>query len=135
MGKFTSLQNDVFAIFGTTAWVAESIKTVPTNMFDDTNNDSFIRINIIASGSGVNVLSVSGVLIIDIFTPINVGPNPVSLIADKLDDYLLGKTFTADSKSVTQFASSSLSFVGQDADNAMLFRSKYQVNLNFFRNQ
>lgn len=135
MGKFTSLQTEVFQIFGTAQWAAENIKTVPTNMIDDTDNKPYIRVSILASGGGVNAYSVSGILLIDIFTAINVGPGPASAMADKLDNYLLGKIFTADSKSVTQFSGSTFAPGGQDADNPMLFRSKYQVNLNYFRNQ
>lgn len=132
MGKYLNIQNDIFSIFNSTAWKAENIKTYPSNFIAVNSGNEFIRVSIIPSGSGVNLNSVSGVLIIDIFTPAGNGPKAVALIADKLDTYLVGKSLITGINSVTQLKSSSLQLLGNDKDNSALYRSNYTIPFNYF---
>lgn len=132
MGKYTELETDVYSIFSTAAWKAEKISTYPNNFIVTKNVSNFIRVNIIPSGKGVNVSSVSGILIIDIFTIAGEGTKTISLIADKLDQYLKAKTIVTSGHNATQFLGSALSFVGSDSADPSLFRSTYTIPFNFY---
>lgn len=132
MGKYLDIQNDIFSIFNSTAWKAENIKTYPSNFIAVNSGNEFVRVSIIPSGVGVNLKSVSGVLIIDIFTPAGNGPKAAALIADKLDTYLVGKSLTTGIGSVTQLKSSALQLLGNDKDNSALYRSNYTIPFNYF---
>ena len=132
MGKYTTLETDIFSVFSSTAWRGEKISTYPNNFVVNNNSSEFIRVTIIPSGRGINISSVSGILIIDIFTFAGEGTKRPSLIADKLDQYLSGKSLQTSSSATTQFQGSSLSFVGTDKDNSSLFRSNYTIPFNFY---
>lgn len=135
MGKYLNLQDDIFSIFNSNTWKAENIKTFPANFVAVSQGNEFIRVSIISSKSGININSVSGVLIIDIFTSAGNGPKQPSFIADKLDQYLAGKSVTTQANAVTQLMESTLDFRGVDKNNPALFRSLYTIPFNYFRNQ
>jgi len=132
MGKYSDLQNDVFSIFNSTAWKAENIKTYPTNFIAVNSGNEFIRVSIIPSGNSVNLISVSGVLIIDIFTAAGNGPKATTTIADKLDSYLVGKSIMTQGSNRTSLFNSSLVMSGNDKDNPALYRATYTVPFNYF---
>lgn len=132
MGKYTTLETDIFSIFSSNVWKNEKISTYPNNFVVNNNSSEFIRVTIIPSGRGINVSSVSGVLIIDIFTFAGEGTKRPSLIADKLDQYLVGKSLNTSPENTTQFQGSSLSFGVTDKDNTSLFRSTYTIPFNFY---
>jgi hypothetical protein len=132
MGKYENLEKDIFSIFATAAWKAEKINTYPANVLAQSTGESFIRVSIIPSGSGINLKSISGVVIIDIFNSAGSGPNSTSLIADKLDRYLVGKSLSTQAGSVTQFQNSSLAPIGNDPDNPALYRSSYTIQFSYF---
>ena len=90
MGKYSNLLSDVNSIFAATAWTNENIKTFPDNFIKMDAGTEFIKLSVIPSGLGINVRSISGVLIIDIYTPSGNGPKRSLAIADKLDTYLAG---------------------------------------------
>ena len=128
MGKYALLERDIFDIFSDSAWVAENIKTVPNGV---PLTGAGIRVSIIPSGSGLNLISASGVLIIDIFIAAGEGPNQASLIADKLDSYLAGKVKSLAGKA-TQFLGSSMAPAGRDKDNPKLDRYSYKIPFKHF---
>jgi hypothetical protein len=132
MGKFTNLQANVFSIFDSVAWKAENIKTFPTNFTISGQGNEFIRVTIVSGTYGLNLRSVAGILLIDIFTSAGNGPGSTSLIADKLDQYLVGKSITTQAQVVTQFSTSSLTNIGIDKDNPALYRSSYTISFNYF---
>lgn len=132
MGKYLNLQSDAFTIFDSSTWKAENIKTFPANFVPINPGNEFIRVSLIPSGSGINIRSVSGVFIIDIFTPAGNGPKRTSQIADKLDQYLVGKSVSTSSGNVTQLQNSSLQLNGVDKDNSSLYRSTYTIPFNYF---
>lgn len=134
MGKFINLQTNVFSIFDSAAWKAENIKTFPSNFTITNAENNFIRVSVIPSGNGINIKSVSGIVIIDIFTSANGGPKATMLIADKLDLYLVGKTFRTQGINLC-LANSSLSFSGIDKDNPSLYKAAYTVPFNYFEVQ
>jgi len=132
VGKYTDLETDIFSIFASNTWKSEKIKTYPNNFILTGNPKEFIRVTIIPSGKGVNRLSVSGVVIIDIFTLAGEGTRSLSLIADTLDNYLGGKVITLLSGRATQFGISTMTISGFDTDNPSLFRAHYTIPFNFF---
>lgn len=132
MGKYANVQADIFSIFSDNTWKAENIKSYPTNSVAVNSGNEFIRINIIPSGAGINLSSISGILIIDIFTSAGSGPNRATLIADRLDSYIVGKSLSTVNGIVTQFLNSSMDYIGRDPDNVSLFRSAYSIPFNYY---
>ena len=126
MGKYESLQTSVFSIFGTQEWEDEDIKTYPSN-FVPKEEGEFVRVNIIPSGNGLSLGMVSGVLILDIFVEYGNGPTRTSEVADRLDEYLVGKYIDD-----VQLLDSTLTMTGKDADNPALFMSQYTIPFNFY---
>lgn len=133
MGKYTSLESDIYSIFSTPAWQAESIKTFPANYTG--SGDEFVRVSIIASGNSIvnPPRSASGQLIIDIFVPAGMGTKRSSYIADRLDVYLAGKTISTN-VGTTQLGISSLGALIPDGIDASLARVSYSISFNFFGN-
>ena len=132
MAKYSNLLIDVNSIFAASSWTAENIKTFPDNFIKMDAGNEFIRVSVVPSGLGINVRSVSGVMIIDIFAPSGNGPKRSLAIADKLDLYLSGKSVTARTGVRVQFGGSSLSPLGTDRDNPALYRVTYTIPFNYF---
>jgi len=132
MGKYTGLQADVFSILDSAEWKATNIKTHPANFLAIDAGTEFIRVDILATGSGINFNSVSGLILIDIFTPAGVGPKRPAEIADILDTFFVGKQLKTASGAVTQLLRSSFASKGNDKDNPNLFRSAYAIPFNYF---
>jgi hypothetical protein len=131
MGKYTDLFENVYSVFGTPGWIAELITTIPSNFTGTVGNEDYIRVSVVSGDTGVNLKSVGGIIIIDIFVRSGLGPASISTIADKLDSYLVGKTIVVGGGS-TQFRNSTLTLSGMDPDNNALFRAKYVVPFNHF---
>jgi len=132
MGKFTNLEQDIYSVFSSPSWIAENIKTYPSNFIAVNAGNEFLKVTIIASGSSVNLISVSGVLLIDIFTAAGSSSRRAVMIADILGSYFEGKTKSTASQVVTQFGSGSLTHIGLDSSNPSLFRSTYTIPFNYF---
>jgi hypothetical protein len=132
MGKYTRLQTDIFSIFASDEWKAENIKTYPRNLTPTSSVTEFIRVSIIASSNGVNSSSVAGLLIIEIFTPRNIGPNRAFMIADILDGYLVNKNISLGSGHTQIGRISVLGDPKPDSENSSLCRTKYSIPFNFF---
>jgi hypothetical protein len=130
--KYVNLNTGIYPLFETDLWKAEKIKTYPTNFIGLGKTEEFIRVSIIPSGNGVNRNSISGVLIIDIFTPAGGGPTRPSEIADKLDSYLTNKQFTVSVTENVQLGASTLGNFGNDKDNKALYKATYTVPFNYF---
>jgi len=132
MGKYEILEKDVFSVFDSQPWKDLELETYPSNYIVDSPADEFLRISIIPSGRGLNLSSVSGILVIDIFIPAGKGPKRSAIIADILDTYLVGKSLSTVSGNTTQFGNSFMSPQGTDVDNSSLFRAVYTIPFNFF---
>jgi hypothetical protein len=132
MGKYQSLEKDIFSIFAATTWVNEDIPTYPQNFIGVIGGKDYLRVSIIASGEGINLQSSSGILKIDIFTKAGQGPSSANVIADKLDKYLVGKSINLLNNNVTQFGKSSLNPIGVDTANKSLYRNQYSIPFNYF---
>lgn len=132
MGRFEDTQKAVFSVFGSPAWVTEDIQTVPQDVALTSLGNEFVRVSVVASGLSVNSLSVSGVVIADIFTAAGKGPTRAMQIADALDRHLLDKLVPISPTRSVQFRQSTLSPRGTDGDNNTLSRSQYTVPFNMF---
>ena len=132
MGKYKNLQDDVFSVFASAEWKAESLKVIPTNAINIGESREFLRADILASSTGINSKSVSGLLIVDIFTSAGNGPNRASLIADKLDSYLANQSIKTNGNNVTQFLGSTMTPRGRDPADKTLHKSVYSIPFNYF---
>lgn len=132
MSKYSLIESQVYGIFGTDEWKGEKVKTFPTNFAAHDAGDEYIRVSVLPQGKGINIYSVSGVIIIEIFSPAGVGPAKATLIADKLDRYLCGKAFSPVSGSQLQIGETSLQYLGNDSVNPTLHRAKYTAYFNYF---
>jgi hypothetical protein len=131
MNRYGNLATGVFPIFGTAEWKAEKIRTFAVNHIGVNTSDEHIRVSVIPSGTSVNIKSISGVLIIDIFTKAGNGPNRFFTIADRLDTYLVGQSKRPVEGISVQFFSSALQTNGLDKDDPTLFRTTYSIPFNY----
>jgi hypothetical protein len=129
MGKYSDLQTKVHSVFNSAEWLAEKIKTVPSD-FSSTNDkaEEFIRVSILPSDEGLNLSSLAGTCIIEIYTAFGFGPTRANEIADRLDHYLLGTTVN----NWCQFGKSTLMPKGQDKDNSLLTCQHYTIPFNLY---
>lgn len=132
MGKYEAVIKNVLAVFSTNEWTAESVKTFPGNFVGTSSGDKYIRVHVLPSGAGLNRASVTGQVLIDIFTPAGKGPMDAGLIADKLDAHLMGKSILIGNCSIQFQEASSMSPNGIDKGNSALFRSTYAISFNYF---
>lgn len=131
MGKFAQTLRSTLAVFATPEWIAEDIKTYPDNYTAVGAGDRFIRINVIPAGLGLDLKSTSGQVLIDIFTPAGKGTLDASVVSDRLDAHIMGKSFSS-AEGTLQFGRSALSHRGGDKANPSLHRSIYAISFNFF---
>jgi len=131
MGKYAGVQKDIFSIFGTNEWKAEKIATYPSLMVPDNPGQEYIRVSIVPSSQGINISSVSGMLIIDIFATQISGPRKPLEMADTLDKFFVAKSIQL-SLGVTQFMSSSISSTKKDKDDPALSMTSYSIPFSYF---
>ena len=92
MGKYTELETDIYSVFHNIAgWLTYGIKTYPVNFIPVDPGNTFIRVAILPASDGANIRSISGLIMIDIFTSAGGAQTEAFDIADKLDTYLVGK--------------------------------------------
>jgi len=121
MSKYTNTLSDVFSI------AAEiSIPSFPQNFENKRNLSEFLRISVLPAGLGINLVSGSGLIIIDIFVPSNEGPKRLYEVAEMLDTLFVGRTVNN-----TQFFHSTLNVIGID-ENPSLFRGQYNLNYSHY---
>lgn len=132
MSKYSLIESELFGIFATAEWKAEKVKSFPNNFIGVDAGSEYIRISVLPQGKGTNIYSVSGVIIIEIFTPAGMGPSKASIIADKLDKFLCGKAFSPTETTQLQVTETSLQHVGKDSANPTLHLSKYTAYFNYY---
>lgn len=132
MPKYEDALLQVFSIFGSANWKSQNIKTYPSNFVAKEATSEFIRVSIIPNGRGINLKSVSGLLIIDIFVSAGEGPKRIFQIADKLDEYLCGKTVKTASLNKVQMQNSSVSSAKVEDNNPAICRASYSIPFSYF---
>lgn len=133
MGTYQDLQQSVFSVFGSDDWNSESILTYPSNFKVPETSTEYIRVFVIPSADALNLVSKAGVVIVDIYTKSGLGPSRTAVIADKLDTYLLGKSFNSGSNLVQFPRNSTLALKGVDSENSELHKASYTISFQFFR--
>src|SRR5210317_324546 len=123
MGKYTDILDDIFSVFDAAGWQAESIPTYPQNHIPVNPGSEWLRISIVPSSFLSTLDSISGQLIIDIFTSAGNGPKRPFEIADILDQYLTGQYLETSGNGATQFLNSTMGQGTLDEDNPSLYRS------------
>ena len=133
MNKYSSLQEDVFSVFESNAWIFTSIPAFPSD-FVGSVSGNYIRVSILANSDNIvnPPRSVSGQVIIEIFVKAGGGPSPTTSIADILDTFLSGKYFTTTANGSTQFGTSTLGNGRNDKDNPSLYCTPYSIPFNFY---
>lgn len=135
IGKNVSVLNDVFSVFALSTWTDLGVTTVPQNFVGNSQVQEYIRVSVVTSGKPINGNSVSGVIIIDIFTSAGTGPVRAAQIADSLDNFLPGKTYKT-GLGETQFFLTSAFNIRKDlamksGDNAALCAASYEIPFNY----
>lgn len=130
MGRYNETETGVFSVFSTIEWKALGIKTYPSN-YINVDDSEFIRVSIIPSNKGINKISISGIINIDIFSLSGKGPKRFHIISDLLDAYLVGKSKTTLS-GIVQFKESALDLKGIDKDNPTLYRALYTIPFSLY---
>lgn len=111
MAKFEDIEKAFFSVLDSAAWKAENIPSFPSNFIVTTSPKEYIRVSVLAAGRGVNLKSVAGQLLVDVFIAAGSGTTRAQLIADILDRHFSCKTFGSASASTQTFESS---FVPRD---------------------
>lgn len=86
----------------------------------------------VPADKGLNKVSLSGIIIVDIFIAAGQGQKRQFLIADELEKFLAGKSIVTGLDKRTQFFEGSVSALKPDADNKSLLRSSYTIPFKHF---
>jgi hypothetical protein len=142
--RYVTLQNHLFSIFASSAWISEQLKIVPKGYMGSVPAVEYIEFNPVVSGAR-DKDSLGGVLYINIFTDLIAGPKRAAEIADILDKYLAGKSFKypgtptkpgTGEEGVTQFLrQTNFQIRGASPDNKAFLLSHYQIQFGFFRKE
>lgn len=137
MGKYTSCMVDLFSIFDSQSWKNENIKTFPEGFVQTGGGTEFIRFDAVSQSrregnKNLNLNSLHGVIIVDIFVPAGFGPARANTIADILDKHFAGKEIRNSLKGTTQLLSSTLAPKGVDKVNKSLQTYQYSLPFNYF---
>jgi len=125
---FNNVLADVEEVFGSSAWTANSIKTVPDNFQGNLNNaKEYCMVMALPSSSeevayGVKK-SLTGLVAVKIFTPVGFGQRRIMQIGDLLDDVLQYKTLT----NGTTLKSSYINVEGIDPQNESFYMASYFI--------
>jgi len=134
MGKYATLETDVYSIFGSDSWRAEKILARPSNFMAISKADTFIRVSVIPGNAGINVNSISGLLLIEIFIPAGKGNKMAFEIADTLDDHLVGRSVKT-GQGTTQFQNSTCTPSGNDKVDQALFMYEYSIPFSYYNGE
>ena len=136
LNRFVTLQEHIFSVFASSAWISEQLAIVPKGYQGSKPVQEYIEFNPVILGAGSNESS-TGVLFINIYTDLAAGPRRAAEIADILDRYLSGQSFsTSDKTSTTQFLrSTNFQIRGASPDSKAFILSNYQIQFGFFRKE
>jgi len=133
MSSYSQIIEDLDAVFATSEWTSNDIASYPSNMAPTgTKPSEYVVLEVLPSqdlsiqyGS---VNQVSGLIIIQIYTPVNTGPRRIYEISDLLDNVLqkqqLGEGL--------QTNASALDPKGNDPDDPTLYRADYVLRFTSY---
>ena len=130
MAKYTDLVSDIEGLFGTATWTNNNISAYPSNYDVPSTISEFVKIEVVplAPEQDYSRFGLEGLIIIQIYIPVNEGIRRLLEIADLLDNILQNITLANGTKT----EASSFQVLGQDRDNPNLFRGDFSVNFKFY---
>jgi hypothetical protein len=138
-GRYANLLNDIFLLFASPEWQAESFMVVPYGFVSAVTASEYAKFDAVISGVS-NHDSLNGILYISIFTPNGLGPTRAYQVADLFDKYLAGNSFKTQENAVTQFRRESNFEIRTKEDakasiNTSMLRSTFQIQFSHFRKE
>jgi len=121
----------IFSIFNSEEWKAlePPVQVFPNGV--DTSGEEFVVVDVLPSSRGANKVSVSGVLLFEIFVQGGRGPRRLAILSDIIDRHVSKITVPIANGKVVQTFSSTLANIRTDADSAML-RGTLTTPFNYF---
>jgi len=132
--SYSQFVDEIEGTFADPEWTALGLVLYPSNFdYSDKRPAEYLVLEILPSdaltdsqwGGGTRI---GGLLIIQIYIPVNTGSRRVYAIADNLDDVLQKKVLGYN----IQTGGSSIQLKGNDPDNPALFRADYTVRFNSY---
>jgi hypothetical protein len=127
VGKYETLSTTVESVFASSEWTANAIPTFPVNFKPISTPAEFVVVEVLPAQElnteygGAS--QVAGMVIAQIYIPVDKGVRRVFEISDLLDSLLQKRWFDTH----LQTGPSTLQVKGNDADNPSLFRGDYSV--------
>ena len=136
--RYVTLLDHLFSIFASSAWISEQLAIVPVGFKGSKPVQEYIEFNPVVNGAKDGD-HLAGILFINIYTDISLGPKRAAEIADILDKYLAGQSFKLEDselESITQFQKSTNFNIRGDAPGGKAFLlSNYQIQFGFYRKE
>ena len=137
MGKYSALTTDLYSIFASQKWKDENIKAYPAEFVHSGGVVECLRFNAISQSRlehnrNLNIQSLTGLLIVEIFIPAGLGSSRADAIADILDKHFAGRTIQNSVSGNTQLLSSTLAPRGLDKVNKALQLYQYSLPFNYY---
>ena len=130
MGKYTDSSLLIFKQFSSQQWKSYNVTAVPSDFTPPQGTLEYVRLSVLHNENGLNVMSTSGIIQIDIFTENGKGPARAFEIADMLDNFF---SYVAVQRRL-QTGVSALTPLGRDVSNPALQRHLYSTSFNYFGN-
>ena len=133
MSGYTNIVSEFEKAFNTPEWLANDLKVFAANFnpIEDMPAE-YLVMEILPSQPLMNQYGgesqVGGLLIMQVYIPVNEGSRRVFEISDLLDDVMLKQSFNFN----IQTESSTLDIKGTDGDNPGLFRADYSVRFSSY---
>jgi hypothetical protein len=147
LNRYATLQDHLFQIFASSAWISEQLAIIPKGFTGSKPVQEYIEFNPVVNGAGSKD-SLVGILYVEVYTTLDLGPKRAYEIADILDKYLAGKSFKLaiiaspsqhefdPSDAVTQFQrNSNFSVRGESPGSKAFLMSNYQIQFGFYRKE
>jgi hypothetical protein len=133
MASYSDIISDLDTIFASSSWTGHNIATYPVNVAPTAVKASeYIVIELLPTKpideEYGNSNQVAGLIIMQIYVPVNTGPRRVYEISDLLDEVLQKKQIGAS----LQTGSSACDVKGNDPDNPSLFRADYNLRFSSY---
>jgi len=130
---FTQTLTAVESVFGSSAWTANNIKTIPDNFEGDMSNSSeYVHISVLPSSSSLLAFGVdrklNGLVAVKIFVPAGYGQRRLMEIGDLLDNVLQYKTLS----NGTRLDSSYINVEGLDPRNESFYSGSYFIPFTLY---
>jgi len=130
---FINAISAIEGVFGSSAWTANNIKSIPANFEGDMSSaQEYVHVSILPSSSDILAYGVqkrlSGIVAVKMFVPAGYGTRRIMEIGDLLDDVLQFKTLS----NGTRLDSSYINVEGLDPRNESFFSGSYIIPFTLY---